>query len=65
MFIETIFFEEVSDNYLGNFVEILTNIISDTPITLMGKQKAVITINPSTLPQVENGVSYKIEFTDK
>lgn len=56
---------EITDNYLNKFVQILTNVISDTPISTKKIKKITITINPNDLPRRENEITYKITQHDE
>jgi DNA replicative helicase MCM subunit Mcm2 (Cdc46/Mcm family) len=51
---------DLSSTYINKFVQILTAIISDTPISFTKSKIITITINPATLPRQENEITYMI-----
>lgn len=51
-------------DYMNNFIRLLTETISDTPIAIYKVKKISITINPASLEKVGDGITYKIEASE-
>lgn len=56
---------DLDELYITNFIKVLINIISDTPLSIKQTKVITLTINPKELPRNEDQITYKLTEHNK